>query len=686
MVVKRTFDAVLLLFLLSVVLIFVVVAVEARDIYVDGSYPYSTGDGSVDHPYQTIQHAIDVAEDGDTIYVFSGTYNESLTIDKKLTLQGLDKGNTTIWRNAKHRYTIEISADFVTLEDFNIKAGSGCRVAAVYVTSDVVTIQGNTINVTGDTWGVYLDSSDGDTIGSNTVVGGKGVYVYSSVNDAFTNNEISNATDAALKFQTSDNAIIYGNLLLNNRFGIYAQSCSSFNITNNTIQDNHLDGVDLYLGSNNIVFRNTVAGNANGLDMKSDDGVVWNNTFDDNGIGLILAGLGCKVYGNIFEDSTSYGVYADSGSSGNLVYENRFLRNNLHALEKGSNQWDNGVVGNYWDNYDDVDRNLDGIGDYPYHISGGGIDHYPTGNFLKPPDKPTDPSPKDGASNVGLTPTLQVKVSDPDSDSLTVYFYRADDDSLIAERHGVPSGGTASCSFHMAYNTVMAWYVVVNDSKLEATSDIWVFTTVPIPPTNNKPVADPGGPYSGEVNEAIQFDGTKSHDPDGSIAFYRWNFGDGSGEILADKPTHTYSEAGTYTVTLTVIDNDGTSDTAVTSAVIGEASTNKAPVADAGGPYEAKVGEQVLFDASYSYDPDGSIVSYVWDFGDGETGDGQTVQHVYSKPDTYIVKLTVTDDGGETDSSSTYVVVSEEKKTPGFEFFSVVLAVMICFVVLRKRG
>ncbi|MCD6467846.1 MAG: right-handed parallel beta-helix repeat-containing protein [Thermoplasmata archaeon] len=686
MVVKRTFDAVLLLFLLSVVLIFVVVAVGARDIYVDGSYPYSTGDGSVDHPYQTIQHAIDVAEDGDTIYVFSGTYNESLTIDKKLTLQGLDKGNTTIWRNAKHRYTIEISADFVTLEDFNIKAGSGCRVAAVYVTSDVVTIQGNTINVTGDTWGVYLDSSDGDTIGSNTVVGGKGVYVYSSVNDAFTNNEISNATDAALKFQTSDNAIVYGNLLLNNRFGVYAQSCSSFNITNNTIQDNHLDGVDLYLGSNNIVFRNTVAGNANGLDMKSDDGVVWNNTFDDNGIGLILAGLGCKVYGNIFEDSTSYGVYADSGSSGNLVYENRFLKNTVHALEKGSNQWDNGVVGNYWDNYDDVDRNLDGIGDYPYHISGGGIDHYPTGNFLKPPDKPTDPSPKDGASNVGLTPTLQVKVSDPDSDSLTVYFYRADDDSLIAERHGVPSGGTASCSFHMAYNTVMAWYVVVNDSKLEATSDIWVFTTVPIPPTNNKPVADPGGPYSGEVNEAIQFDGTKSHDPDGSIAFYRWNFGDGSGEILADKPTHTYSEAGTYTVTLTVIDNDGTSDTAVTSAVIGEASTNKAPVADAGGPYEAKVGEQVLFDASYSYDPDGSIVSYVWDFGDGETGEGQTVQHVYSKPDTYIVKLTVTDDAGGTDSSSTYVVVSEEKKTPGFEFFSVVLAVMICFVVLRKRG
>lgn len=687
MVVRKTLEVTMLLILTSLLVYVVMVAVEGRDIYVDDSYPYSTGDGSVDHPYQTIQHAINEATDGDTIYVFSGVYNETLKIDKKLTLQGLDKENTTICKNDKHRYTVEISADFVTFEDFNIKSVSGgCRVALIYVSSDVVTIQGNAINASDNVWAIYLDSADDNTIGSNTVIGGKGVTVYSSVNNAFTNNEILNCSDAALRFQNSENAIIYSNTLSNNRFGVYAEGCSGFNITNNTISDSTIDGIDLYKGENNFVFKNTLTGNSNALDISSQSSMILNNTFDDNGIAIILAGSNCNVYGNIITDSTSYGIYADASSSGNTIYENRFVGNTVHALDKGDNQWDNGEVGNYWDNYDDVDRNLDGVGDYPYHVSGGGLDRYPTGKFLKPPDKPSDPSPQDGASNVGLSPTLQVKVSDPDSNSLTVYFYRATDDKLIAERHGVPSGGTASCTFNIAYNTVMAWYVVVNDSKLEATSDIWVFTTVPVPPTNSKPVADLGGPYSGDAGEPIRFDGTKSFDPDGSIAFYRWNFGDGSGEILATTPTHIYSEEGTYTVTLTVIDNDGTSDTAVTSAVIGPPSPNEAPIADADGPYEGKVNKPVLFDASRSYDPDGSIVSYVWDFGDGENGTGQNPTHSYSKADTYIVKLTVTDDDGGVDSTSTYVVVKEEKQTPGFETAFLILAIVTAIGALRRKA
>ncbi|HEC94548.1 MAG TPA: PKD domain-containing protein, partial [Thermoplasmatales archaeon] len=164
------------------------------------------------------------------------------------------------------------------------------------------------------------------------------------------------------------------------------------------------------------------------------------------------------------------------------------------------------------------------------------------------------------------------------------------------------------------------------------------------------------------------------------------NFGDGSGEILATTPTHIYSEEGTYTVTLTVIDNDGTSDTAVTSAVIGPPSPNEAPIADADGPYEGKVNKPVLFDASRSYDPDGSIVSYVWDFGDGENGTGQNPTHSYSKADTYIVKLTVTDDDGGVDSTSTYVVVKEEKQTPGFETAFLILAIVTAIGALRRKA
>lgn len=68
----------------------------------------------------------------------------------------------------------------------------------------------------------------------------------------------------------------------------------------------------------------------------------------------------------------------------------------------------------------------------------------------------------------------------------------------------------------------------------------------------------------------------------------------------------------------------------------------------------------VNFDATASYDSDGTIVSYSWDFGDGTTGTGSTTSHTFtsSTDHTYTVILTVTDDGGKTGSMSGFVVVS----------------------------
>ena len=75
-------------------------------------------------------------------------------------------------------------------------------------------------------------------------------------------------------------------------------------------------------------------------------------------------------------------------------------------------------------------------------------------------------------------------------------------------------------------------------------------------------------------------------------------------------------------------------------------------------PSSPTVGQTITFDARNSYDPDGEIVSYEWDFGDGSTGSGITVTHTYSLADTYTVTLTVTDDDGLTASISKQVTVS----------------------------
>jgi PKD repeat protein len=91
--------------------------------------------------------------------------------------------------------------------------------------------------------------------------------------------------------------------------------------------------------------------------------------------------------------------------------------------------------------------------------------------------------------------------------------------------------------------------------------------TVTVTATNQAPTANPGGPYSGTTGQPIQFNGSGSFDPDGTITAYSWAFGDGTtGAGLS--PTHTYASPGSYTVALSVTDNSGASSNASTSASV----------------------------------------------------------------------------------------------------------------------
>jgi hypothetical protein len=112
-----------------------------------------------------------------------------------------------------------------------------------------------------------------------------------------------------------------------------------------------------------------------------------------------------------------------------------------------------------------------------------------------PPDKPSNPSPVDGATGVSLNPVLSVDVFDKDGDTLDVEFYNASDDSLIGEVNGVASGSTASLPWNgLSYSTTYQWYTKVNDSEFENTSITWSFITrdeiinkPPNAPTNPSP-------------------------------------------------------------------------------------------------------------------------------------------------------------------------------------------------------
>jgi PKD repeat protein len=151
----------------------------------------------------------------------------------------------------------------------------------------------------------------------------------------------------------------------------------------------------------------------------------------------------------------------------------------------------------------------------------------------------------------------------------------------------------------------------------------------------------------------------QSTDSDGSVVAWNWNFGDDT-ISTAQNPSHPYATSGTYTVTLTVTDDDGATDTVSKAVTVSAPTVNNPPTASfIADPTSGVAPLTVEFDASGSNDTDGSIVSYAWNFGDGAYDTGSTLSHTYTASGTYTVMLTVTDDDGDTGSTTHVVTVSE---------------------------
>ncbi|MCR1024373.1 PKD domain-containing protein [Cellulophaga baltica] len=161
---------------------------------------------------------------------------------------------------------------------------------------------------------------------------------------------------------------------------------------------------------------------------------------------------------------------------------------------------------------------------------------------------------------------------------------------------------------------------------------------------------------TGEVSLAVQFTGDTSSDPDaGDVLSYTWDFGDGTTATTAN-PSHTFTTAGAYNVTLTVSD-DGTpalSSSEATITITVTAPANQAPTAVATSDIiTGEASLAVQFSGDTSSDPDtGDILTYAWDFGDGTTATTANPSHTFTTVGTYDVTLTVTDDGTPALSSS----------------------------------
>ncbi len=158
----------------------------------------------------------------------------------------------------------------------------------------------------------------------------------------------------------------------------------------------------------------------------------------------------------------------------------------------------------------------------------------------------------------------------------------------------------------------------------------------------------------------VSVDATASSDPDGAIASYAWDYGDGT-TATGKIGSHTYGSDGLMTVTLVVTDNQGASSTAASQQV---SVANASPTASF---TETVNGLKVSVNAGASADADGTVASYAWDYGDGATGTGKTASHTYASAGARTITLVVTDDAGaESDPFVQSVTVTNNKPSASF--------------------
>lgn len=206
----------------------------------------------------------------------------------------------------------------------------------------------------------------------------------------------------------------------------------------------------------------------------------------------------------------------------------------------------------------------------------------------------------------------------------------------------VGTGATLRRAFDASgtYNVTLR----VTDAR-NATAELSRPLRVAVPPVAAFDVALDG--------RTVTVDGTNATDPDGAVASWVWDWGDGSAASPGRLASHTYPASGAYAITLTVTDGDGFTATATRRV---EIAGRPVTVAFTATPDKVKTGEEIRF-TDASSDPEGPILRWEWSFGDGNAGLGPEAFHRYARAGTYAVNLTVTDSQGGLARASRTVVV-----------------------------
>ncbi|MCK4615188.1 MAG: right-handed parallel beta-helix repeat-containing protein [Thermoplasmata archaeon] len=280
-------------------------------------------DGSGEHT--KIQDGIDAAEDGDTVYVKEGTYNENVVVDKTINLMGVSRENTTIDAGGSGD-VVKITADRVNISGFAVTGGGNSH-AGIQINSDHNTIADN--NCSNNKFlAIRFDTSSHNTISNNICANNRnGIILVSSDYNAVLNNICLNKYQAILLSSSNHNTVL-NNTCSNNTIDLYE---SDYNIiSNNTCNSNNDYGICITGSDHNTISNNTCSNDDFGIFFNSSDhNTISNNTCTNNNFGILLDGSDHNTISNNNCSNNAYNGISLQGCDYNLISNNTISGNGV---------------------------------------------------------------------------------------------------------------------------------------------------------------------------------------------------------------------------------------------------------------------------------------------------------------------------------------------------------------------
>jgi parallel beta-helix repeat protein len=651
---------------ISVVLVLVISMMVGVDLGFEvvprasGTTIYVDDDGGAD--YTSIQDALDHANDGDTIYVYSGTYYENLRVEKRVTLIGQGRTSTTI-EGESNTYVIFVLIDNVQISGFKIMGNDGYGYAGVKSSKDHITV--TNCEFTNNGRGIHLWVSSFHTVKDNICRNNlrDGIYIHGCDNVTIEDNQCSqNGENGILVHGYSDHIIKNNICNENDRDGIMFHGILNSVVENNQCNNNVEAGIH-GLGRNNITVIDNICNNNDDYGIflhGAFNTTIKNNQCNHNDY------RGIRLFGGEFALVTSNICnYNYMGITISGVKYCTITQNTCNFNREGVEvHWD--------DNYTIVNNNLNSNywGINIYFMSNGVIEN----NMIN------------HNSGVGIRMWVcsDVRIRNNSCDNnnygLSIYNYA---DWNVVTNNSFNSNQLGLYMYRSSNNTFLKNDISNNDHGI----NMWYFSKNNI--FSNNTIS-----YNQLIGIAIDHwwrpDSINSSKHN---LFYHNNIINNAEQTNSSNPSgnhwhHPILLEGNYWSDYTGLDDgsgmgkhaiagDGIGDTEIAHPGLGfdfypfiysngwDDSQNFPPTADAGADQTVHIWEPVYFDGSNSYDPNGDNLTYEWDFGDGSPhGFGINVTHVYNTTGVYNVTLKVTDEGGLSDTDFCIITVLYPPSVP----------------------